>query len=80
MSDRFGTMALLHKEIANMSNEQKRHCRIGKVKVKAPAVVPNIPPYRFDRPPMWPNPILPGVSPYVTPWWDRITCTNHNQG
>lgn len=37
MSDRFGTMALLHKEIANMANQEKRHCRIGKVTVKATA-------------------------------------------
>lgn len=43
MSERFGTTALLHKEIANMSNEQKRHCRIGKVTVKAkpvPSIIP----------------------------------------
>jgi hypothetical protein len=31
MRDRFGTLELLHKEVMNMSNEQKRHCRIGKV-------------------------------------------------
>jgi hypothetical protein len=31
MQDRFGTLKLLHKEMMNMSNEQIRHCRIGKV-------------------------------------------------
>jgi hypothetical protein len=31
MQHSFGTLELLHKEMANLSNEQKRHCRIGKV-------------------------------------------------
>lgn len=31
VSQTFGTLDLLNKEIANMGNEQIRHCRIGKV-------------------------------------------------
>lgn len=55
-------------------NEQKRHCRIGKVTVKSPPANPYMPPYRFDRPPMWPDPCFPGVAPSILPWWDRVTC------
>lgn len=35
---RFGTIDLLQKETANLSNEQTRHCRIGKVIRKKPPV------------------------------------------
>lgn len=50
MQHSFGTLELLHKEMANISNEQKRHCRIGKVTQKAK-------PYRFS--PALPKPIQP---------------------
>jgi hypothetical protein len=52
---RFGTLELLHKEMANMSNEQYRHCRIGKVIPKTslfPLSPPMVP--KLTLPKMWP--------------------------
>lgn len=39
MSDKFGTRTIMLKGIANMSNEQLRHCRIGKVTPKPSKLV-----------------------------------------
>lgn len=74
MSDRFGTTALLHKEIANISNEQKRHCRIGKVhpKYRPQPVIPAMP-YVGDfphYPPATPSIWTPNTAHPIV-WWQN---------
>jgi len=69
MNDRFGTAALMRKEIANLTNEQLRHCRIGKVRPK---------PSKLTVPDGWK---WPGYdAPIINDghWWKRsyFLCAN----
>ena len=58
MQHSFGTLELLHKEMANLSNEQTRHCRIGRVTLKARTLKP-----------LAPAPLRSGVDPSLWKMW-----------
>lgn len=62
MNDRFGTRAMMHKEIANISNELVRRCRIGKVRPK---------PSKLALPDgwKWPGHDTPIIN--NSDWWKR---------
>jgi hypothetical protein len=57
---RFGTLELLHKEMMNIGNEQYRHCRIGRVHSKVPAI-------KFWETPIQLSPPLPSKAD-VSSW------------
>lgn len=52
--------------VANYINAATRHCRIGKVRLKAgvPWADEGVPPFKYDKPQGW---VFKSPSP--TPWW-----------
>jgi hypothetical protein len=59
MQDRFGTTKLLHKEMMNMSNEQIRHCRIGRVHCKVQVLGGGMAKSKFWETPIQLSPPMP---------------------